>query len=306
MIGWDASSKLDGVRAVYSHGVFASRQGNVFYAPAWFSADFPTDKPLDGELWMAPQAFRATVSIVKKQKQTPGEEARWKQLTFRVFDVVEDDVPFSERCAWLRRKLVSKSGRPTTKYARFVPQVTVTSREHLRDLLAVAIDQERQEGLMLRDPASVYEHKRSNSLLKVKPFFDAEAHVLAVERGQGRNAHRMGKLLCEWPNGTQFRVGSGFTDAEREKPPRIGSVITVQYQELDSASGRPRFPTYLRDRSKEVAWEDVRNQQTQAAAADAIGDGDAHVAVATASAGKPAKKKKSKARQQSDSDADEQ
>jgi DNA ligase 1 len=46
------------------------------------------------------------------------------------------------------------------------------------------------------------------------------------------------------PNGVQFGVGSGLSDAERTGPPAIGSVITFRYQELSDA-GVPRFPMYV-------------------------------------------------------------
>ena len=41
-------------------------------------------------------------------------------------------------------------------------------------------------------------------------------------------------------------MGSGLTDADRGRPPKIGSKITYKYQEFNKDSGKPRFPTYLR------------------------------------------------------------
>ncbi|MCY2993879.1 MAG: hypothetical protein NTY19_39290 [Planctomycetota bacterium] len=46
-----------------------------------------------------------------------------------------------------------------------------------------------------------------------------------------------------------FSVGTGFTDAERQHPPSIGSSITFRYQELTDR-GVPRFPSFVRVRSK--------------------------------------------------------
>jgi DNA ligase-1 len=46
------------------------------------------------------------------------------------------------------------------------------------------------------------------------------------------------------PDGTTFSVGTGFSDAERESPPAVGSLITFRYQELSEA-GVPRFPSYV-------------------------------------------------------------
>jgi len=108
---------------------------------------------------------------------------------------------------------------------------------------------------MLRKPGSLYENKRSSTLLKVKYFHDEEAKVVGQLPGTGRLQHMMGKLVCRLPNGTQFKVGTGFSDAERKKPPKTGSVITFKYQEL-SDHGNPRFPVFLRERT-DLTWEDV-------------------------------------------------
>ena len=45
---------------------------------------------------------------------------------------------------------------------------------------------EKGEGVMLKDPNSAYEGKRSHSLLKVKRFEDAEATVIGHLPGTGR------------------------------------------------------------------------------------------------------------------------
>lgn len=237
----------------------------MFYAPSWFSAEFPKDKVLDGEIWMKPGAFRETSRIVKKQQQTEEQASRWKQLSFCVFDVVDDEMlEYKDRYAWLQKHLKGCA------YVRLVPQTLLRNQVHLDELLQIALSA-GQEGIMVRNPHAPYEHKRSHNLVKVKVFFDCEARVTGSEKGKGRNEHVMGKLLCELPNGVTFRCGTGFTDAERKKPPKIGSIITVKYQELDAKSGRPRFPTYLRDRSVELSWEDVVAQYRKDHPHDTIG-----------------------------------
>ena len=97
---------------------------------------------------------------------------------------------------------------------------------------------------MLRRPGSRYESGRSQTLLKVKSFHDAEARVLQHQEGSGRHKGRLGALLVELEDGTKFAVGTGFSDAERENPPAIGSLITFRYQEL-SDGGVPRFPSFV-------------------------------------------------------------
>ncbi len=97
---------------------------------------------------------------------------------------------------------------------------------------------------MLRQPGSRYEAGRSATLLKIKRFHDAEARVVGHLPGAGRHKGRLGALDVELPDGTQFSVGTGFSDAQREDPPPVGSLITFRYQEL-SDRGVPRFPSFV-------------------------------------------------------------
>ena len=101
------------------------------------------------------------------------------------------------------------------------------------------------EGLMLKDPNSFYVNKRSEKLLKVKKFDDAEAEVIAHVRGTGRCSNMTGAIQVQDNNGIVFNIGSGFSDAQRRKPPKIGSIVTFKYQGLTKAKV-PRFPIFLR------------------------------------------------------------
>ena len=44
-----------------------------------------------------------------------------------------------------------------------------------------------------------------------------------------------------------FKVGSGFSDKERQSPPGIGSLVTYKYFGLTS-KGTPRFASFMRIR----------------------------------------------------------
>ena len=94
---------------------------------------------------------------------------------------------------------------------------------------------------MLRQPGSQYEAGRSSTLLKVKTFHDAEGTVVEHLAGKGRHAGRLGAVVVELPSGLTFSVGTGFSDAQRQNPPPVGSTITYRYQELTDR-GVPRFP----------------------------------------------------------------
>ncbi|MGE0609685.1 MAG: DNA ligase [Pirellulales bacterium] len=240
LTGWWLSEKLDGVRAWWTGKQFLSRQGNVFHAPAWFTAGLP-EMPLDGELWLARQAFQRTVSIVRRQS---GGEL-WRELKFRVFDMPAQAGPFEKRMEQARTCLRDS----WTPYAEIVAQSPCRGYDHLQRELNQIIAA-GGEGLMLRQPGSAYEAGRSHTLLKAKQMHDSEARVVGHYPGKGRHKGRLGALEVELPDGIRFSVGTGFSDAQREQPPAIGSQITFRYQELTNR-GVPRFPSFVRE------WRDM-------------------------------------------------
>ena len=63
------------------------------------------------------------------------------------------------------------------------------------------------EGIMLRQPKSLYENCRSHTLLKVKFFHSEEAKVTRHEKGSGRCQDMCGKIHCVLPNGVEFKIG---------------------------------------------------------------------------------------------------
>ena len=66
--------------------------------------------------------------------------------------------------------------------------------------------------------------------------------------GQGQYAGLLGALIVERPDGLRFRIGSGFSNAQRARPPAIGSQVTYRYNGLTD-SGTPRFARFLRERA---------------------------------------------------------
>ncbi|MBO0696781.1 MAG: DNA ligase [Zavarzinella sp.] len=234
LTGWWMSEKLDGVRAYWDGKQLISRLGNLFHAPDWFLDGLPT-VPLDGELWIARKAFQRTVGIVRRQDKTD----LWKEVKFLVFDAPGVKDPFERRLEYLAETFESKK----VPYAAHHPHEPCRGLEHLRTELA-RVEGLGGEGLMLRQPGSVYEAGRSATLLKVKTFRDADATVVGHQAGAGKHKGRLGALLVRLTDGTEFAVGTGFTDKERAAPPAVGSVITFRYQELSDA-GVPRFPSYV-------------------------------------------------------------
>lgn len=232
--GWWMSEKLDGVRAWWDGKQFISRQGNLYHAPDWFVEGLP-DYTLDGELWIDRKKFQRTVSIVRRQDKTD----LWKEVKFLVFDAPALKDSFEKRV----EAIVDLFKRKKLSYASAHDHVLCKGVEHLKGELA-RVEALGGEGLMLREPGSAYHAGRSSTLLKVKTFHDAEALVTGHQEGAGKHKGRLGALLVKLPNGTQFAVGTGFSDKERGNPPPVGSTISFCYQELSEA-GVPRFPSYV-------------------------------------------------------------
>lgn len=109
-------------------------------------------------------------------------------------------------------------------YARIVEQRRCKSAKDVLDELK-RVESLGAEGLMLRKPQSKYVCGRSDTLLKVKSFFDGEAMVEGYEPGKGKYQGMTGALKCVMACGTKFKVGSGMSDDDRRKPPKIGSII---------------------------------------------------------------------------------
>lgn len=259
--GWWISEKLDGVRAYWDGRNFYSRLGNPFPAPEWFKKGLPPS-PLDGELWCGRRQFRRCLSIVRNRAS--GD--LWQFITYLVFDAPSVNKPYEERVAHIK-KLVVPGKKPVPgapshgssakgsgcPYAAPVGIIACEGRDHLKRELA-KVDSKGGEGLMLREPKSKYENKRSNVLRKVKSVHDEEAKIVGHEGGKGR-AFRLGALVLKTPDGREFTCGSGLSAEDRRSPPEIGSIVTYRFTELMD-NGYPRFPVYVGPRI-DVDWADL-------------------------------------------------
>lgn len=236
--GWLMSEKLDGVRGYWDGQQLWSKNGTLFHPPQAFVADLPPFA-LEGELWGGRGGFATTAAVVLQRLDDP---AGWLRLRFAVFDVPQAPGPFRQRIAlasdWF-------AGHPSA-HAFVIPQQSVRNRVELRRELA-RIEHLGGEGLIVRDPEAGYLAGRRPEILKVKSFQDGEAVVIEHFPGRGRNAGLLGALRVELPDGTRFRVGTGFSNEQRRNPPPLGTTITFKHHG-HYRSGVPKFPVFLRIR----------------------------------------------------------
>ena len=268
--------KLDGVRVVaivYPSGTvnLYSRNGkelsnfpHIERQIAKHAVFFSEPMVLDGEVMSA--SFQDLMKQVHRKSDVQSEDA-----VLHLFDIL----PLSE----------FQAGRSTnTQIQRVVellswhrpiadhmPNVTVVGhvsvdldtdegRAEFNRINAEAIDG-GYEGIMIKEPEAVYETKRTHAWLKRKPFIEVSLTVVGVEEGTGKNAGRLGALICEGTDGgkkIRTNVGSGLTDDVRsdiwtDQAAVLGQVVevradaTTRNQDSEEVYSL-RFPRFLRFR----------------------------------------------------------
>ena len=230
------SEKFDGVRALWDGRELRFRSSRLVHAPAAFTAALPP-VPLDGELWLARGRFDALSAVVRSDVPDP---AAWQHVRYQVFELPGAAGSFAQRAQRIR-DVVEQSAMAQL---HAVDQRPVADRAALRAQLSGVLAQ-GGEGLVLHRADAPYQTGRSDVLVKLKPHLDAEARVLAHLPGKGKYAGQTGALWVRSPEGREFALGSGLSDAQRRAPPPLGSSVTYRYRDLTS-TGLPRFATFMR------------------------------------------------------------
>lgn len=237
--GWLVSEKYDGVRAVWDGRVLRLRSGLPIAAPRWFTEPLPAE-PLDGELWFGRGRFEALAAAVRRQRP---DEAEWRAVRWMLFDQPGTPDRFALRAARVQA-LVQRLRLPQLVAA---PQHELADRAALQRLFDDVVTG-GGEGLVLQRADARWQPGRSDALLKWKPLADADAVVVGHEPGQGRLAGRLGALRVRDEAGHEFRIGTGFSDAQRAAPPAPGTTVTYTHRGF-TAGGTPRFASFLRVRA---------------------------------------------------------
>ena len=149
--GWIVQEKFDGVRLLWDGRFLWSRSGRRIEAPDWFIEGLPSE-PLDGELWFGRDALGRALSAV--------QGGSWDGAQFVVFDVPVDGVELEKR---LER--VASADLPDHAFAASwgVCRGDADLDDRLDDVARLD-----GEGLVLRRPGTVYEHRRSGNARKLR------------------------------------------------------------------------------------------------------------------------------------------
>jgi DNA ligase 1 len=237
--GWLVSEKYDGARGVWDGTTLRFRSGATVAAPRWFIDRLPRE-PLDGELWLGRGRFEALSAAVRRHEP---DDAEWRSMRYMVFELPGGEGDFSARAQRIQA-IVRRVGWPQLVA---VDQARIDARAALQRRFDEVV-RNGGEGLVLHRADAPWAAGRLSGMLKLKPASDADAQVIGHVPGQGRLAGRLGALRVRSDDGHEFLIGSGFDDAQRADPPAIGSTVTYTYRGR-TASGVPRFATFLRERT---------------------------------------------------------
>lgn len=270
-VGWLLSEKYDGYRArwIPERQVFLSRNQKVFNAPDWFKCAMP-DINLDGELFAGRDNFQ-DMGVVRKK--IPIDE-EWINIKYVVYDLPEDNNVFEVRVKNLKKVVdENKKAWDTFQFSGendpspfnsiespivFTEQIRIKSLKHLDEIYKDVLSN-GGEGVMIKDPKSYYEDKRSDYMLKYKPCFDAESIIVDYKVGQGKYEGLLGSFVCKplinYGNYSVIDEGHEFTLSGMDDEIRsnylethpVGTIITYEYSGITD-TGKPRFPRYIRVR----------------------------------------------------------
>ena len=243
--------KLDGIRCIVKKDGMWSRNGKrIISAPHIYEAlkhvfESNPNLILDGELYADKFAndFNAICSLVKKTKPTEQDlRESAEKIEYHIYDVPSVKVGFMARYGYLTLLFLPKC-------CKVVETLPCENEAKVYELYERYVN-EGYEGQMVRISDSMYENKRSKSLLKHKSFIDEEYTILDIEEGEGNKTGMVGSFVFESKTGKRFNSSPKFnweecTEMWKRKDELIGKSATVKYFNL-TPDGVPRFPYVIK------------------------------------------------------------
>lgn len=272
------SQKLNGTRCFYYKGDLYSRHGKVFTGCEHILKQlkkvvntYEIDYVFDGELVLDEQGLSDSERFQKGTGIANAKDADKSNLVLHIFDMLpreEFERGLSRDTYSKRRKNLKLFERRAYNHCLMNVQVVKMFYEgydHSEiDKWLKFAEEHDMEGVMV-NLDTPYECKRTKNIIKVKKFYTYDLLVTGVEEGTGKNAGKLGAVIVDF-KGNPVRVGSGFTDIQRENIWRnpdmiVGSVIEVKYKEVsknkDTGMESLQFPVFVgvREECKEVSYE---------------------------------------------------
>ncbi|MBU2249239.1 MAG: hypothetical protein KKD77_21000 [Gammaproteobacteria bacterium] len=210
------------------------------------------DVELDGELYIHGASFEEIHSIVGRTVNLSPDH---REVKLYVFDLVSDQ-PQAKRFNELNKiEFPPELVRVPTILAWNLEEIMRLNDRYLN---------EGYEGIVVRHFEAPYIRRRSTFMMKFKPKRSDIYQVVGFKEEIDKNGKpkgRLGALVCQGGDGTQFSVGSGLTEEQRvnlwlTRDSLTEHDVKVAYQHLTSLQGVPRFPVFVElvERPQEVEF----------------------------------------------------
>jgi len=220
---------------------------------------------LDGEI--VGESFQALMKQAQRKS-----DVQTKDMTYYIFDVIP--LADFERGHWNaqqhKRTLmlsINQEQIESEPNLRVMPGMdvdlsTAEGQDIMRRFATDAVA-DGFEGIMIKDVGAPYECRRSSFWMKWKPTITVDLNIVGFEEGTGRNAGRLGAIICEGDdNGRRINVnvGSGLSDADRDeywsaRDQLLGDVVEVEADAVtqnQDGTYSLRFPRFVRFRGFEA------------------------------------------------------
>jgi DNA ligase-1 len=236
-----AAVKKDGVRGRWLISRMATRQGKPI-----IGIDHITDElnkysiEFDGELCVPNTDFDTASGLIRSLNPTP-------EAVYYIFDSPSLGGTKQNRYS----ALISLFKE--TQYIKLIPHYLITNQDKLYYYYNESI-KHGEEGIVIYDPDSLYEDKRSYDWMRMVPIKTADCVVIGFFEGKGKHANRLGGIIVDF-EGHEVRVGTGFSDEQREdiwmdKSTYDGVIAELEFKEKTKAGSlrQPRFKTFRWDK----------------------------------------------------------
>jgi len=139
----------------------------------------------------------------------------------------------TDQSEYLVRQAAIKEHLKGIPFIEIVPSYIAKSEDEVWALYDAFVE-DGYEGAMVRINNSVYDHKRSSNLLKMKPEDDDEFLILDVIEGKGDRSGMAGKISLQMKDGREFKASmkgkvEQFTEVLNNKQKYIGKTVTIFY-----------------------------------------------------------------------------
>lgn len=264
-----ATEKLDGMRVIAfkNNGKidFRTRQGQQLLGLDDIESDLLqlNFDILDGEILIKNAEQYKDRAVLQETLKISRKDGVKKGLDFWIFDTIthEDFKNSKSKLTYSkRRELLDEL--PVLELENIHVLPVLYKGEDIGEIQKILLELESKglEGIMLNVSNSLYTLSRSQGILKMKTFASFEDKVVNVFEGEGRLEGMLGGIEMLYKGKYPLRIGSGFTDSERElywNSPEliIDKIVEIQYfRESSNAKGglSVSFPVFVTIREDKI------------------------------------------------------